>query len=117
MFDAQLPVIHSKNLKPGQRSLLYNLNFIKSTEPFVIASAARVSDEEVNKKAFRFCLKGPKETMGRARIFSPKKPKHISIKKADNVKCGTFSDWENSHKTILINYPNQPKGVWVELHY
>ncbi len=115
LFDAQLPIINKKTIFPAQRALLFNLNFIKTTAPVVIASASRVSDEICEKSKYKFCLKGPAKTEGRARIFLAKAPLSTSIRDAEGKDIGKIYNWEEENQTMLLEYPNVPEGIWVSI--
>jgi hypothetical protein len=114
LFNANLPVLYKVQMKPGQRGLLYNLDFVPSSKPYVIASASRVTDEKMIDGKFKFCLKGPKGTMGNTRVYFPQKPGKILVKDVDGNFCGKISDWDSKSQTILISYPNKPEGIWIK---
>ena len=114
LFDANLPVLDKIQMKQGQRGFLYNLDFAPSLKPYVIASASRVTKEQMIDGKFKFCLTGPKGTIGKTRVYFPQKPNKISVQDVDGNFCGKISDWESKSQTILISYPNKPEGVWIK---
>jgi len=115
LFDSSLPVVYEKLLAPGNRALLYNLDFNAQQKPYIIAAASGVSEDVQKNGTYKFCLKGPKNTKGKIRIYLPQKPGNISMQNVDKKKCGEVFEWDEKSQTTLINYPNSPEGVRIKV--
>jgi hypothetical protein len=118
LFDHELPVVSNKTVKPGQQVLLYNLSRIEDKEmPQVLATAARVSAVEINKKSFSFVAKSPKNTINSMRILLPQAPKKTNVI-SDGQKVSDFqASWDAKSNTCFLSFENNPEGVEVQIKW
>ncbi|MCI0513901.1 hypothetical protein L0128_11865, partial [candidate division KSB1 bacterium] len=117
LFDPELPILHWQTVRPGQRSLLYNVQRYPGAAPAVLAAASRVSEEQLTPGEYTCTLKGPAGTQGIARLWFPHQPRQVIISTGMNQPVSDEYDWDQVSKTVLIRYPNQPAGVRAEVKY
>ncbi|MCB0283085.1 MAG: hypothetical protein KDF60_10930 [Calditrichaeota bacterium] len=115
LFSPDLTVNETREINPGERTLLYNMNRDTNSKPHVVASASRVSDEAANEDNFECLLRGPKNTNGVARIFTSHKPQNVTLLDSQDNLISQKYDWNELSKTICIRYDNQPEGVRVKI--
>ncbi|MGN6214630.1 hypothetical protein [Parafilimonas sp.] len=119
LFDPKLPVLVSKDVQPGEQSLLFNINRIKDkNKPQVLASASRNYDEKIEGRTYSFVAKSPVNTNNVMRILLPENAKQIIV--TDNkgkVINNAQSSWDESSKTLFLQFDNNPDGVKVQLKW
>ena len=119
LFDNTLPILNRKSVAPGEQAFLYNVNRIKNTNlPQVLATAARVSNEEITDDSYRFVCKSPMNTQNSMRVFLPERPTEVQIfdpqnKVIDNVE----NHWHQASRTLYLAFKNNPDGVNVRLSW
>lgn len=119
LFDPELPVLDEKRIEPGKQAFLFNLNRVENKEKAtVLASAARIYDEEQSNGNYRFVAKSPANTSNAMRILLPAEARQVSLKDKDGkeVKSDKFS-WDEKSQTCLLCFENQPDGVAVSLEW
>ena len=116
LFDPLLPVIQGKTIAIGEQAYLYDLSTITSVEPQVLATAARVYDEQSGKNSYCFTVKSPVNTTNVMRILLPHQPNKVSIQNTNNE---TLADpaiqWDEESKTCLVSFDNDPDGITVSI--
>lgn len=118
LFDPQLPVVYKKIIKPNTQAYLYDLKRIPGKQQTqVLASAARVTDEQRGKKYYKFIAKSPDKTINSMRILLPNKPLAIKVANADGALKINRSDWDAASHTLLLSFDNFSQGVNVELNW
>lgn len=119
LFSHELPIINEKTVQPGHQAMLYNLQqVIKKPTPQVIATGARVSDEETGKKFYKFTAKSPILTYNVMRVLLPTEPKNIVVTGPHGAQDQRLKyEWDKSSKTLLLQFDNHPDGVRVELKW
>ena len=119
LFDPQLSILSSKTVQPGNQSMLFNIKSVKNKKtPQVLATAARVSDEEHSKGIYSFIAKSPIETGNVMRVLLPGKPKGCDILNPDGSKpASSLWEWDKNSNTVLIKFDNNPDGVSVKITY
>jgi hypothetical protein len=118
LFDPEIPILNQKQVNPGEQALLYNIDSVKDTEkPQVLATAARVYDENIGKKEYSFVVKSPVNTTNVMRILLPGKPKDISINGFDGKPLKAKTTWDKSSKTCFLSFENNPEGVSVKVKW
>jgi hypothetical protein len=117
LFDPELPVLHRQTVHPGERSFLYNVQRYPGKIPAVLVAASRVSEEQVTKDEYVCTLKGPAGTNGIARLALPRPPRQIILTNGTQQHLPDQSVWDAASRTVLIRYPNQPRGVRVRVAY
>jgi hypothetical protein len=109
LFDPNLEIRTRVVLSPGVRILLLDLEKISHEKPKILASASKVTKIENDKGSLKFHSEGPSNTMCVTRIFIPNYSKKIKI------ETEVESEIENMNSTILLRYPNNPKGEWISI--
>ncbi|MFV0507314.1 MAG: hypothetical protein ACK5L5_11550 [Bacteroidales bacterium] len=119
MFDPEIPVIHRKEVFPGNQSMLFNLDLVKNKHKAqVLVSGARVYEERGTDRMFSFQTKGPLNTTNVMRILLPKKPTNFSALDENKTSAaGSEWEWDEASRTLWASFENNPKGVWVEVKY
>lgn len=119
LFDPQLPVLAEKEVKPGEQALLYVVKRVADkTKPQILAAAARVYNEKVQRGNYSFVVKSPAKTVNAMRVLLPAQPKTTTV--TDNTGQ-TISDikssWDAASQTLFMGFANSPDGVKVELKW
>lgn len=119
LFDPQLPVIYQKVVNPGSQAFLYGIKRLKNKNtPQVLATAARIYNEEIKTGEYSFIAKSPVNTSNVMRILLPAKPLSFKIKDAtgNDLKTATC-EWDKKSKTCRIVFDNNPQGIAVTVKY
>lgn len=119
LFDPQIPVIKKKVVKPGEQTLLLNIERIKNKNiPRVLASASRISNEYIEDNTYSFESKAPLFTTNVMRILLPKKAKTIQVtNRIEDKKIAYKYHWDEVSKTAFVTFENNPKGIVVKLDW
>lgn len=119
LFDPELPVVYQKVVNPGSQAFLYNLKRIKNKNtPQVLATAARIYNEQIKAGTYSFVAKSPVNTSNVMRILLPAKPLSCDIKDAagNDLKSAAW-EWDSKSKTCRIAFDNDPEGIAVTVKY
>jgi hypothetical protein len=113
LFDPKLPVLQEKVVAPGSQAFVYNINRVKDkTRPKVLATAARVYDEQLTANSYDFTAKSPVNTINAMRVLLPAKPKEVLTSGKD------FSQsWDEGSHTLYLGFDNSPDGVKVNIKW
>lgn len=112
LFDPTLPVITSKVVQPGNQSMLFNIATIKDKkEPQVLATAARVSNEQRTGNSYSFVAKSPIETANVMRILLPEEPESVE------TSAPSVHGWDAGSNTLKLSFDNNPDGVNVTIKW
>jgi hypothetical protein len=115
LFDPEIPVLDEKQVKPGEQAFLYNIGSVKNPEtPQVLATAARVYDENVTKTEYTFVAKSPLNTTNVMRVLLPAAAKDIKVTDAAGATLTATTVWDGASKTCFLSFENNPEGVHVE---
>jgi hypothetical protein len=119
LFDPTLPVLASKSVAPGKQALLLNVARVKEPgKPQVLAAAARIYNEERKAGTYSFVAKSPAKTVNAMRILLPAAPKGTVLYGPGGEKITPAStSWDESSKTVFLQFDNSPDGVRVEISY
>ena len=111
LFDKDLPVLTSKQIQPGEQGYLYDLNKVSGkVKAKVLCGASRIYDEKVGKQSYSFVAKSPINTTNVSRVLLPCKPEKVQVNgKEEQPK------WDESSKTLLLSFENDPAGVNVSI--
>lgn len=121
LFSNNLPVLMEKKVSPGEQAFLFNIASVKDKKrPQVLAAASRQYDEVVSKDSYTFVSKSPANTDNIMRILLPKRPTDVKIENADKESsAGTtnikIQEWDETSKTLLLGFENNPDGVKVTI--
>ncbi|CAM4181765.1 hypothetical protein L1N85_11155 [Paenibacillus alkaliterrae] len=108
LFEADLPVRQSALLKPGEDSLLYDLNHSVQEHrvPGILVSSSRIRDELTEKTRLSFVSESPQDTVVSTRIRVAGEPR--------SVKAGGAAAefrYDPVSGTVLLRYSGVPKGI------
>jgi hypothetical protein len=119
LFDPQLPVLAEKIINPGEQALLYVVDRVANkNQPKVLATAARVYDEQYTSNSYSFTTKSPINTLNSTRILLPAQPSATVITDSNGQ---TISDvktsWDASSHTLYLGFANSPDGIKVNIKW
>lgn len=115
LFDPELPLTCEINLKPGENTLLYDLDRIpEDEEVWLIAAASRIEDFKLDKKGFSFTAKGPEGVKAVARFYSKRKITSAGGTHGEKKIPVEFT-WDDKSSTVLLSYPNIADGIRVTI--
>ena len=119
LFDPELSVLKEKTIRPSEQTFLYNVQQVKNKrKPVVLCGASRVYEEISQKGFYSFVAKSPTETNNVSRVLLPKKPKEVKVKNTDGeIMTASEYSWDETSKTCLVKFENNPNGVTVELKW
>lgn len=113
LFDPELPVCRSREIAPGEQGFFLNVDRVKNPRKArVLASASRIYDEQHGKRSYAFVAKSPVNTTNVSRVLLPECPKQILI---DGRATATDGCWDETTRTCLIRFENNPDGVSVRI--
>lgn len=113
LFDNSLPVVSKYVVEPGKQALLFNIDKVANPEkPQVLAAAARVEEETMDKNTYTIVMKSPKETTNVMRVLLPAQPSVVQVLDAEgNDIQETEFTWDEDSKTCFLKFENSPEGV------
>jgi hypothetical protein len=111
LFDPELPVCTSKEIRPGEQGYFINLDRVKKGKPHVLASGSRESDEVIASHSYTYLAKGPQRTTAVSRVWLPSRPTAVKVNGTDVLDEAA---WNAPSQTYLLKYENDPDGVRVE---
>ena len=118
LFDPELPVLQSKKVHPDEQTFLYNVkNVPNKRRPSVLCGASRIYDEAAKKDSYSFIAKSPLNTTNVSRIYLPRLPKNISVKKSDGKIVAFENSWDVRSQTCLLKFENDPDGIIVKIDF
>ncbi|WP_028611371.1 hypothetical protein [Paenibacillus harenae] len=114
LFEADLPVMQTVELRPGDDSLLYELNGGEpyGSEPHILVSSSRIRDERIEAASFTFVSESPSDMTVSTRIRAASAPRSVT---AGGMAADFRHDPESG--TTLIRYPGVPEGVNVTVFW
>jgi len=117
LFDPTLPVLKEKKVNPGEQAFLYKIQQAKN-KPGVLCGSSRVYDEVSKRGYYSFVAKSPIETNNVSRVLLPKKPKQVNVRNSAGESI-THAEhaWDETSKTCLVKFENNPDGVFVEMKW
>ena len=117
LFDPQLPVLAEKVVNPGEQSYLFDVKRVANKlKPQVLASASRVTNEQVSANKYNFVAKSPINTQNAMRILLPAPAKKVVVTDdKGQVIADVQSSWDASSKTLFLGYANSPDGIHVSI--
>lgn len=117
ILDPKLALRTEVELVPGERGLLYDIDFARraGVKARVLASASRIRDQRLSAHSIRFNSRGPAATTAATRVLLPREPSEVAFSKPSHQL--THSEWDPSSKTLLLVYENAPGGVDISLRW
>jgi hypothetical protein len=115
IFDPNLNLCDNVQLAPGQSGLYRDVaDKVGQNRPALLHTTHRLISQEYKNRILRFTVRGPRETPAVARIFlSSSEPPNVTATDADgnSVKI----DIQRRKNTIRLKFPNNPKGITIEV--
>ncbi|QGQ95310.1 hypothetical protein EHS13_10640 [Paenibacillus psychroresistens] len=113
LFEADLPVRRTIELKPGEDCLLYDLNFTKQLDTSeIVVSSSRIRDELWEEGRFGFISESPANMTVSTLIRTLAKPLRIT---AGGEQVEFHHDPDSG--TVLVRYPGIPDGIEIILKW
>ncbi|REE85276.1 hypothetical protein A8990_1125 [Paenibacillus taihuensis] len=114
LFEAELPVIKTVELAPGDDSLLYDLSDLKTTAgtPQILISSSKIRDEQLEGARFSFVSESPSDMTISTRIAVASEPVRAGAGGAA-IEC----KYDAESGTVLLRYPGVPEGIAVSLEW
>ncbi len=115
LFDPTLSYVTERVLKPGERTLLYDLAWAREhgAEKQVIAAGARIREQKTIKRGLRFTALGPEGSEARACLVFPGPATEIKTSPEVPVR----QVWSPKSKTLRLDFPNQARKIEFEVRY
>lgn len=118
LFDPTIPVLDVKQVNPGEQAFLYNIGRVENPEtPQVLATAARIYEEEITKKSYAFVAKSPLNTTNVMRVLLPGEAQEIAVQDGNGNPVESTTSWDELSKTCFLSFENNPDGVHVMLSW
>ncbi|WPR73765.1 hypothetical protein [Algoriphagus sp. NG3] len=118
LFDPEIPVLDEKKINPGEQAFLYNIESVKNPQvPQVLATAARVYDEQITADSYSLVAKSPENTTNVMRILLPHKVENVEINDPSGNVLQAETSWDESSKTYFLSFENYPEGVQIKLSW
>lgn len=118
LFDPEIPVLDEKRINPGEQAFLFNIGSVENPEtPQVLATAARVYDENRSRNEYSFVAKSPLNTTNVMRVLLPKEVKKTEVTDAAGNPMEADMSWDGESKTCFLRFENNPDGVQVKLSW
>jgi len=112
LFEADLPVRRNVEMKPGEDSLLYDLNDADKQPAGVLVSSSRIRDEQAAASGIAFVSECPKDITVSTRLRVPAEPRSVTA----GAKVAAFR-YDAESGTVLIRYPGVPEGIAVNVEW
>ncbi|MBD2867235.1 hypothetical protein [Paenibacillus arenilitoris] len=108
LFEADLPVRRSVALRPGEDSLLYDLNDGRrgGENPHILVSSSRIREERFEEGSLSFVSESPSDMTVSTRIRAAGEPRAVT---AGGAAAECRYDPESG--TALLRYAGETKGV------
>ena len=115
IFDPDLAFCENVRIAPGQSGLYRDVaDIIKRAEPALLHTTHRLISQEYKSGILRFTIRGPAKTPAVARVLLPK-PESAKITATDADGETVKIDARRDGETIRLKFPNNPRGVTVEI--
>jgi hypothetical protein len=112
LFDPALPFVREKIVKPGERSLLVDLDRIEGQGPRVVAASARAFDERTTATGWSAEFRATPVAPAVVRVLLPHEPKEVQITGAAGEKVAEAQwRWDADSRTLWMQFPNSPEGI------
>jgi len=116
LFDPEIPVLDEKQVNPGEQAFLFNIGRVENPgTPQVLATAARVYEENRTSDDYSFVAKSPLNTTNVMRVLLPEKPVKTEVKDASGNLLQADTSWDEASRTCFLSFENNPDGVHVKL--
>jgi hypothetical protein len=109
LFDENLPVVDSYEIKQGTRQLLLDLSALPKDKIGVVAAACRVRNETVTNESIKFRADGLKDSHAVVRIVMPHAPQAVTV---GGVALAADA-YDYADGTLRVRFTNSADGVEV----
>ncbi len=115
LWDARLPIVREVTLRPGDRTLLYDVGYAKNRgyTSKVLAAGARIKSQRSDERFMEFILRGPMGTLGHARILLPNSPKKVWTEPEQEL----LQEFDPDSSTLLIGFRNIAEDLQVKIDW
>jgi hypothetical protein len=107
LFDENLPVVDSYDIKEGTRQLLLDLSTLPTGKVGVVAAACRVQGETVTKESIKFRADGLEGSHAVVRLALTRAPKAVTV---DDVALSPDA-YDYADGTLRMRFTNSAEGV------
>ncbi len=115
LFDATLPVLKRKIVKPGEQAFLYDLRETDKRQPAVLATAARIYEQQFDGQRYSFIAKSPSKTRNAMRVVLPRNAVSVIARSSAGGPIPVQHQWDEASNTILLQFDNHSAGVHVTI--
>ena len=112
LFNPKLSPVFKTEVKPKSRLFLLDLAKFDRKTPQVLASASKITGQQLSGNTLKFYSEGPLNTVCATRVLLPSKP----TKALANGKAVDFK-WNYKTGTALLTYDNSPEGLLIEITF
>lgn len=114
LFEASLPVKHAVEIKSGDDSLLFDLNYSNAAEgeASILISSSRIRDERMAENGLSFVSESPQDITVSTRLRVPSEPSSITA----GEQAASFQ-YDAESGTVLVRYPGVPEGITVSVEW
>ena len=117
IFDSQLPIIDKKVIRPGEQTLLFDLQYMEKVGPKVLLSASRIRDQIIDGRNLSFISRGPIGITCHTLIKLPAMPPDISLRTRDGDTIKADIKWHVDDQILRLVYQNQAQDILVQLFW
>jgi len=115
IFDPNLALCENVRLSPGQSGLYRDVaEIIELNAPALLHTTHRLITQQYKNGILTFTLRGPAKTPAVARVLATKN-KSEKITATDPDGANIKIDIQRDADTVRLKFPNNPKGVTVEI--
>ncbi|OMF23499.1 hypothetical protein BK133_24225 [Paenibacillus sp. FSL H8-0548] len=114
LFEASLPIRRSVEIKSGEDSLLFDLNYSNQEleETSILVSSSRIRDEQEGENQISFVSESPHDITVSTRLRVPGEPSSITA----GEKEASFQ-YDAESGTVLIRYAGVPEGITINVEW
>lgn len=118
LFDPKIPVLDEKKVTPGEQAFLFNIGQVADKDrPQVLATAARIYDEQRGEGEYSFVAKSPANTTNVMRVLLPAEIKEVIATDHSGNVLDVESTWDAGSGTCFLSFENDPDGIQVKLRW
>jgi len=105
LFDPALAVVQDCTLQPGERALLYDVEWLRRNGPRakVLGASTRVRNEKCSGRCFTFTTRGPVGTKANMRVLLPRRSARILTAPATEG----IEEWDEASGTLWLSLQNK----------
>ncbi|MGO4181603.1 hypothetical protein AB4Z17_10505 [Paenibacillus sp. TAF43_2] len=114
LFEASMPVKHSVEIKSGEDSLLFDLNYSDNEqgETSILVSSSRIREELSAENGISFVSESPLDITVSTRLRVPSEPSSVTA----GDQAASY-EYDRESGTVLLRYPGVPEGIAVSVEW